>query len=132
VHFGVEHLDARGQVDVLRRDLTRAGDDERRLDLRRVGVHAADDALEVQDDVRDVLRDALDRGELVSHPLDPHARHGGARERAQQHAAKRVAERVAETTVERLNRERATIVLDRLTGDSGDLEVEHRGPNVVG
>jgi hypothetical protein len=130
VHVGVEHLDAGGQVDVLGRDLARARDDERGLDLGRVGVHPADDALEVQDDVGDVLLDALDRRELMGDPLDANARHGGARERAQQYSPQRVAERVAETTVEGLNRERATILLDRLTGDSGDLEVEHEGPDV--
>ena len=130
VHVGVEHLDAGRQVDVLRGDLARAGDDERRLDLGRVGVHPADDALEVQDDVGDVLGDALDRRELVRDPLDAHARDGCARERAQQHAPQRVAERVAEATVEGLDRERAAILLNRLTGDPGDLEVEHQGPNV--
>ena len=81
VHVGVEDLDARGQVDVLRRDLAGAGDDERGLDLGRVGVHPAHDALEVQDDVGDVLGDALDRRELVGDALDPHARHGRAGER---------------------------------------------------
>src|SRR3954447_21640690 len=44
----VEDLDARGQVDVLGRDVAGAGGDERRLDLVGVRVHAADDALEVQ------------------------------------------------------------------------------------
>ena len=79
---GVEDLDAGGQVDVLGGDLTGAGDDERGLDLGRVGVHAADDALEVQDDVGDVLLDALDRRELVGDALDAHARDGRAGERA--------------------------------------------------
>ena len=51
--------------------LAHALDDERRLDLGRIRVHAADDALQVQDDVGDVLRDALDRRELVRHALDP-------------------------------------------------------------
>src|SRR3954452_23265680 len=69
VHVRVEDLDAGGQVDVLRGDLTGAGDDERGLDLGRVGVHTTHDALEVQHDVRHVLGDALDRGELVRDPL---------------------------------------------------------------
>ena len=51
-------------------------------------------------------------------------------ERRQQHAAQRVAERVAEAAIERLDGEGAAILLDRLGGDSGDLEVEHQGPNV--
>jgi hypothetical protein len=52
-------------------------------------------------------------------------------ERRQQHAAQRVADRVAEAAIERLDGEGAAILLDRLGGDSGDLEVEHQGPNVV-
>jgi hypothetical protein len=127
VGVGVEDLDARGEVDVLGRDLTRARDDEGRLDLGCVGVHPADDALEVQDDVGDVLGDAADRRELVGDALDADAGHRRPGEGAQQHAAQRVAERVAEATVERLDRERATAsLLDRFAGDSGDLEVEHR------
>ena len=108
------------------------GHDQRRLDLGRVGVHPADDALQVEDDVGDVLLDAADRRELVRHALDPHARHRRAGERGEQHAPQRVAEGVAEATIERLDRERATVVVDGLAGDSGDLEVEHQGPNVVG
>ena len=126
MHVGVEDLDAGGQVDVLGRDLAGAGDDQRRLDLGRVGVHAADDALEVQDDVGDVLGDALDRRELVGDALDAHAGDGGAGERGEQHAAQRVAERVAEAAVERLDHERAAVLLDGFAGDAGDLEVEHR------
>src|SRR3954463_5456086 len=132
VRVRVEDLDARGQVDVARGDVAGTGDDERRLDLRGVRVHAAHDALEVEDDVRHVLGDALDRRELVRHPLDADRGHGGTGQRRQQHAAQRVAERVAEAAVERLDREGAAVVLDRLGGDSGDLEVEHQGPNVVG
>src|SRR4051794_553056 len=128
VHVRVEDLDAGGQVDVLRGDLTGAGDDERGLDLGRVGVHAADDALEVQHDVRHVLGDALDRGELVRDPLDAHAGDRRPRERGQQHTTQRVAEGVAEAAIEGLDRERAAVLLDRLTGDPGDLEVEHQGP----
>ena len=55
----------------------------------------------------------------------------GPGERGEQHAAKRVAERVAEAAIQRLDGEGAAILLNRLGGDSGDLEVEHQGPNVV-
>ncbi len=47
------------------------------------------------------------------------------------HAPQRVAERVAEAAVERLDRERATVLLHGLACDPGDLEVEHESPNVV-
>src|SRR3954470_16063157 len=129
VDVRVEDLDARRQVDVLGGDVAGARDDQRRLDLGRVRVHAAHDALEVQHDVGDVLRDALDRRELVCDALDPHAGDGGAGERAEQHAAQGVAERVAEAGVERLDGERAAALLHLFGGDSGDLEVEHRGPD---
>src|SRR4051794_23881112 len=129
VRIGVEHLDTGRQVDVLGRDLTGAGDDERGLDLGGVGVHLADDALEVEHDVGDVLGDALDRGELVCDALDANGGHGSAGQRAEQHAAQRVAEGVAEAAVERLDHERAAVVVHGLAGDAGDLEVEHRGPD---
>ena len=103
-----------------------------RLDLGGVRVHPADDALEVQDDVGDVFLDAADRRELVCDALDPDAGHGRARERGEQHAPQRVAEGVAEAPIERLDRERASVLVDTLVGDSWDLEVEHQGPNVVG
>ena len=118
--LGVEDLDAGGQVDVPRGDLTGAGDHQRRLDLGRVGVHPADDLLEVEDDVGHVLLDAGDRRELVGDPLDPDARDGRAGERGQQHAPQRVAERVAEAAIERLDRERAAVVLDLLGARSGE------------
>ncbi len=78
MQIGVEDLDAGRQVDVLGGDLTGPGDDQRRLDLARVGVHPADDALEVQDDVGHVLLDALNGRELVRDALDAHARDGCA------------------------------------------------------
>ena len=95
-------------------------------------MHPADDALQVQDDVGHVFLDAPDRRELVGDALDPDAGHRRAGKRGQQHAPQRIAERVAEAPIEWLDRERATVVVDRLAGDSGDLEVEHQGPNVVG
>jgi hypothetical protein len=115
----VEDLDARGQVDVLRRDLTRAGRDQGRLDLGGVRVHAAHDLLEVEDDVGDVLLHPRDRGELVGNALDPHARDSGPGKGRQQHSPQRVAERVAEAAVKRLDREGAAVVLHVLGGNLG-------------
>src|SRR4051794_39895340 len=95
-------------------------------------MHPADDALEVQDDVGDIFLDAPDRRELVGDALDADAGYGCAGERGQQHAPQRVAKGVAEAPIERLDRERASVLVDTLVGDSWDLEVEHQGPNVVG
>src|SRR3954452_8659403 len=131
VRVRVEDLYAAAQVDITRGDLPRPGDDERSLDLGGVRVHAAHDALEVEDDVRHVLRDTLDRRELVRHPLDPDRGHRGAREAGEQHAAQRVPECVAETAIERLNHELSAVLLNRFGRDPGDLEVEHQFPNFV-
>ena len=121
----VEDLDARGQVDVARRHVAGAGDHQRRLDLRRVGVHAADDLLEVQDDVGDVLLDAVDRRELVGDALDADARDRRAGQRRQQHAPQRVAERVTEAAVKRLDGEGPAVVLDLLGGYLRSLKLDH-------
>ncbi|CAB4347682.1 unannotated protein [freshwater metagenome] len=58
---GVEDLNSGREVDVLRLNLTGAGDYERRFNLGRVGVHPADDPLQVEDDVGDVFGHTLDR-----------------------------------------------------------------------
>ena len=125
--LGVQDLDARGQVDVLRRDLAGAGRHERRLDLVGVGVHADDDVLQVQDDVGHVLLDTLDGRELVRDALDADARDRGASERGEQHAAQAVAERVAEALVEGLDRERALVLGDVFLRDLRDLEFRQGG-----
>ena len=100
---------------------------ERRLDLGRVGVHPAHDALEVQDDVGDVLLDPLDGRELVGDALDPDGRDGRARERGEQHAAERVAVGVAEATLEGLDDDRFAVLAEALDLHVRCLEVEHRG-----
>ena len=63
------------------------------------------EALHVQDDVRDVLDDALGRRELMLHALDLDS--GGFRpvQRREQHAAHAVAQRVAVPTLERFHDE---------------------------
>ena len=90
-------------------------------------MQQADQALEVEDDVGDVLLDPRDRGELVRDPLDLDGGHSGALERRQQHAAQRVAEGVAEAAIERLDHEDATVVVDLFVDDARDLEVHQAG-----
>src|SRR5215210_959118 len=91
-------------------------------------MHAAGDVLQVEDDFGHVLGNAGNRGELVSHPLDPRAGDGGAGQRREQHSAQGGAERVAEAAIERLDRERTAVVLDLFGGDLGCLELEHQCP----
>jgi hypothetical protein len=114
VSLGVEDLHTGGQVDVLGGDLTGAGDHERGLDFARVGVHPAHDPLEVEDDVGHILLDTPNGRELVRDALDADAGDGGAGERGEQHPAQRVAKGVTEAPVERLDGERATVVVDTL------------------
>src|SRR5260370_1199202 len=101
----------RREVDVLGGDLTGAGHHQGGLNLRGIRVHPADDPLEVQDDVGDVLLDAADRRELMGYALDAHAGHGRAGQRGEQHAPERVAEGVSEAAVEGLDGERASMIL---------------------
>ena len=87
------------------------------LDLGGVAVQDADELLEVEQDVGDVLADAGKGRELVRDALELDRGDGGALERGEQHAAQRVAERVAEAAVERLDHEDPAVLLDLLVGD---------------
>ena len=81
------------------------------LHLGRLAVEDADELLQVEDDVGDVLANAGQRRELVRDALDLDRGDCGALERREQHAAQRVAERVAEAAVERLDHEDAPVLL---------------------
>jgi hypothetical protein len=69
--------------------------------LGPLDIHAERHALEVQDDVGDILAHAGDGGELVQHVVDLDAGDGRALQRAHQHTAQRVAQRQAEAALER-------------------------------
>jgi hypothetical protein len=66
----VEDLELGRRLDVGRLDDACAALDHVHLDLGRVAVESADQVLEVEDDVGDVLADARKRRELVRDPLD--------------------------------------------------------------
>ena len=97
------------------------------LDLGRLAVQPADEVLEVEDDIRNVLADARERGELVRDALDLDGRDGGALERREQDAAQRVAERVAEAAVERLDPRTRRGSRPPPRGRSSDLELHEAG-----
>src|SRR5581483_10653160 len=119
----VQDLEVCGRLDVGGGDDALALRGQPHLDLGRLAVEDADELLEVEDDVGDVLADAGQRRELVRDALELHRGDGGALQRGEQHAAQRVAERVAEAAVERLDHEDAAVLLDVLVGDLGDLEI---------
>ena len=80
-------------------------------------VHLDRDALQVQQDVDDVLLHALDARVLVQHAVDLGLDDGSAGHRRQQHAPQRVAERVAEAALERLHRDARAVGAERLNLD---------------
>jgi hypothetical protein len=85
-----------------------------------------DEVLEVEDDVGDVLGDALDGVELVEGVVEPELGDGPARDRGEQGTAQRVAERVAESGLQRGDCEPLAVVLglaDRLDGGALDDEL---------
>src|SRR5690606_19964363 len=76
-----------------------------------------DDLLQVEDDVGDVLDDVADRRELVEGALDPDRGDRRALERGEEHATERVAEGDAVAALERLAREAAVELGERLLLD---------------
>src|SRR5439155_25541225 len=95
----VEDLEVGGSLDVGGGDRALTLRRQPNLDLGRVAVEDADELLQVEDDVSDVLTDARQRRERVRDALELDRGHGGALQRGEQHAAQRLAERVAEATV---------------------------------
>ena len=63
------------------------------------------DALEVEDDVGDIFRATLDRGEFVAHAGDPHARNGASLDGRKEHATERVSDRARIADFKRLGDE---------------------------
>ena len=101
--IGIDDLDVLRQLEVARRD--RAGAFLRQRDDRFVGVVQHDaDALEVQQDVDDILLHTFHRAVFVQHVVDLHFRDRAAGHRRQQNASQRIAQRVAKATLERLER----------------------------
>jgi hypothetical protein len=100
--IGIEHLDVVTDLDVTRGDdaLARLRDLEQDFGL---AVHLEGDALEVQQNVDDILLHPLDRRVLVDHAADRDFGRRIADHRRQQDAAQRVAERMAVAALERLH-----------------------------
>jgi hypothetical protein len=119
----VQDLEVGRRLDVGGRDDAGALLRDVHLDLGRLTVQAADEALQVEDDVRHVLAHAGERRELVRDALDLDGGDRRPLERREEHAAQRIAERVAEPAVERLDREHAPVIVTLFADDAGDLEV---------
>src|SRR3954471_3931207 len=123
LEIGVQDLEVGGSLDVGGGDDTLAALRQPHLHLRRLAVEDADELLQVEDDVRHVLADAGERGELVRDPFDLHGGDGGALEGGEQHAAQRVAERVTEAAIEGFDHENAAVLVHFLVRDLRDLEI---------
>src|SRR3954470_16843628 len=124
LQVGVVDLDAGRRSDVRGGDVTGTRLAQVHGD-RLVVLRGDDQALEVEDDLRDVFLDALDRRELVEDAVDLDARDRGTRDGAEQGATQRVAERVAEARLQRLDDEPRTELVDGLFRQGGALCDEH-------
>ncbi len=107
--MGSKQLDVRVWNDILCRyfALARSFDPQY---FRLVDRQAQRQALEVENDIRDILNDARDRRELVQHTVDLDIGHGCTWERREQHAPKRIAQGDAEAALERLDHKRRAAV----------------------
>jgi hypothetical protein len=120
VVVGVEDLDSGGQLDVARRHVRRSR--HAQIDRARLFVLRADHELfQVEDDVRHVLRYALDGRELVQHPVDLDLRDRSSRDRGEKRPSQRVTQRVAESRLQRFDRELLALLRDLLFRDLGAL-----------
>ena len=124
VQAGVVHLDAGGRGDVGCRDLAGTLLAHVHHD-RLVVVRRHDEVLDVEDQLRDVLSNTGNGGELVQHAVDADARHRCAGDGRQQGATKRVAKRVAKAWLEGLEDEARAVLGDGLFGEGGPLCDEH-------
>ncbi len=121
----VEDLDVGRALDVAGGDGGRATHVEAQVD-RLVGDRGEHDVFDVEDDVGDVLGDAVDGVELVEGVVETDGRDRCAGDRRQQRATQRVAERVAEAGLERTDREPLLVVVLLADGfDGGALHDEH-------
>ena len=122
---GIEDRDAGRGLNVGRGDFAFAllVDDER---TRSGVVHPKAKRLDVEDDVRDVLDDTLDGGELVQRTVDLDGRYGRPLKRAEEHATKAVAQRDSVATLERLARELPVAIRQRIR-----VRIEGLGTNKV-
>ena len=109
--LGIQDLDFTVALDIARLHL--AGTDRFNVDgLDAVGiVQLGDQALDIEDDLRHVLLDAGDGGELVLNACDLDAGSGSAGQRREHNAAKRIAQRDAVAALERLHDKFAVIAV---------------------
>src|SRR5690606_7757379 len=124
VQVGVVHLDPRRRGDV------RCGDDTGTLlaqvhQNRLVVLGGDDEALEVQDDLGDVLLDAGHGGELVLDALDADAGDGRTGDGGEQGPPERVADGVAEARLQRLDDELGPELRQALLGEGRTLSDQH-------
>ena len=124
LQVGVVHLDTGRRRDVGGGDVTGTGLAQVHGD-RLVVLGGDDQTLEVEDDLGDILLDALDGRELVENAVDLDRGDRRTRDRGEQGAAKRVAQRVTEARLEGLDHEAGAELLDGLFRQGGALCDKH-------
>ena len=124
--LGIDEVELGGDVKVPASHRGRAIDGDGGRGLVTDAKALERKALDVQDDVGDVLIDALDRRELVLHAVDLDGLHSGALERGEQHAAERVAKRVTIAVLKRLGDDAGNVLADLFYRHVGTDEIGHR------
>ena len=112
VLLGVHELELRRDEEVRAGNLARAVDRDGRRSLVRGTQRTEHQALDVQDDIGDILDHVVDGHELVLSAIDLNRLDGSALKRGQQHATNRVAQRVAVAALERLDGNAGAGVVD--------------------
>ena len=112
VLLGVHELELRRDEEVRAGDLAGTVDRDGRSALAGRAERTEHQALDVQDDIGDILDHVVDGHELVLSAIDLDRLDGSALERGQQHATKRVAKRVAVAALERLDGNASAGVVD--------------------
>ena len=79
--------------------------------LRLIACHLEAELLQVQNDIRHVIPDTRNRGELMEYAIDPNGGNCSTFQRGQQHAAQAIAKRRTVATLERFTDEFTVTVI---------------------
>ena len=124
VEFRVDDLNIRIGQDIARCDFAFTGGIDDNL-LRLAAMQLAAELLEVQNDLCDILLDALDRRKLMQDAINAHGGHRDAGQAGKQHAAHGVTEGRTESALQRLNDKFAVPIRQFHTFELGFFDLYH-------